>query len=190
LRILPAVFFILILGCSLYQQRGFFFQYPSEAFCRLVYAEDTPFADMPLLSDYIRENSSINTTVGVVGSEPEIYFYSHRHSATGYIYTYGLMEIQPYAVQMQKEMISEIETNKPEYLVFAHVPASWAVRPASDREIWTWFGRYSDTFYDRVAVLVKISWHKTAFLQGDTARNARIVDADYVAVFKRKPPAH
>jgi hypothetical protein len=189
-KLLPAAFFLLVFSCELYEQRGYFFEYPSEAFCRLVYAEDTPFADMPLLSDYIRENSSTNATVGVVGSEPEIYFYSHRHSATGYIYAYGLMEIQPYAVQMQKEMIHEIETNKPEYLVFAHVPASWAVRPTSDREIWTWFGQYSDAYYDRVAILVKISWHKTAFLQGDVAKKARIVGVDYIAVFKRKPSAH
>ena len=52
-----------------------------------------------------------------LGSEPEIYFYSHRHSATGYIYTYGLMEPQKYAHQMQQEMIHEIERASPKDLM-------------------------------------------------------------------------
>ena len=46
--------------------------------------------------------------MAVLGSEPEIYFLARRHSATGYIYTYGLMEAQPFARRMQDEMIREI----------------------------------------------------------------------------------
>jgi len=45
----------------------------------------------------------------VLGSEPQIYFYSGRRSATGYLYMYSLTEEQKYALRMQKEMIGEIE---------------------------------------------------------------------------------
>jgi len=48
----------------------------------------------------LRENSADTARVAVMGSEPEIYFLSRRHSATGYIYTYGLMEPQPFARRM------------------------------------------------------------------------------------------
>jgi len=51
--------------------------------------------------------------VAVIGSEPEIYFYAQRHSATGFIYTYSLMEEQRFALAMQKQMIREIEEAKP-----------------------------------------------------------------------------
>jgi len=44
-----------------------------------------------------------------IGSEPEIYFYAQRHSATGYIYTYALMEEHKYAHAMPEEMEREIE---------------------------------------------------------------------------------
>jgi hypothetical protein len=37
------------------------------------------------------------------------------HSATGYIYTYSLMEPQSHALEMQKEMIAEIEADRPEF---------------------------------------------------------------------------
>ena len=67
----------------------------------------------------------------MLGSEPEIYFYSHRHSATGYIYTYALMEPQKYAQQMQQEMIREIERARPKYLISVAMNYSWLRRPDS-----------------------------------------------------------
>jgi hypothetical protein len=53
----------------------------------------------------------------VIGSEPEIYFYAYRRSASGYIYMYYLTEPQRFATQMLDEMIREIEQAKPEYIL-------------------------------------------------------------------------
>jgi hypothetical protein len=58
--------------------------------------------------------SAVSPSIAVLGSEPEIYFYSRRRSATGYIYMYPLMETHPYAAQMQQELINEIEAGKPQ----------------------------------------------------------------------------
>ena len=82
------------------------------------------------------------TQLRVLGSEPEIYFYSHRHSATGYIYTYGLMEPQKYAQQMQQEMIREIEGARPKYLISVAMGYSWLRRPDSEPAIFTWANEY------------------------------------------------
>ena len=43
---------------------------------------------------YIKANSSEQDTIGLFGSEPEICFYSARHCASNYLYTYPLMERQ------------------------------------------------------------------------------------------------
>jgi len=40
----------------------------------------------PLIS---APNRPVTARIAVLGSEPQIYFYSRRHSATGYIYIYG-----------------------------------------------------------------------------------------------------
>jgi 4-amino-4-deoxy-L-arabinose transferase-like glycosyltransferase len=76
------------------------------------------YAINPFLAagDYIRNHSEKDARVAVLGSEPEVYFYAQRHSATDYILTYALGENQPFALQMQNEMISEIEAAKPEYM--------------------------------------------------------------------------
>ena len=105
-----------------------FFQRPAVQICQSHLCEE-PFVEAPAVAGYIREHSSPNARVAVLGSEPEIYFYSHRHSATGYLYAYPLMEPQPYPLKMQREMIGEIESNQPEYLVWVGSANSWAVRP-------------------------------------------------------------
>ena len=76
-------------------------------------------------------------------AEPEIYFYADRHCATGYIYTYGLMEPQRFAGQMQRELMREIEAARPKYLVLVAVRTSWLRRPNSDTEIVKWMHRYA-----------------------------------------------
>ncbi|HEV2330679.1 MAG TPA: glycosyltransferase family 39 protein [Verrucomicrobiae bacterium] len=187
-KIIPPLICLLILAGSVYQQRQFYFQLPANAVSRIIYKGDAPFADMPAVGSYIAGHSGPNATLAVVGSEPEIYFYAQRHPATGYIYTYPLMEPQPYAKQMQAEMIGEIETNRPEYLVYVSNPGSWNARPGSDRSIFDWFTQYSGKFYDRVALVDQISWSKTAFVSGKDIKNYHLIGRDYVGIFKRKDP--
>src|SRR5262249_13974303 len=67
--------------------------------------------------EYVRAHAGPGARIAVIGSEPEIYFYAHRRSATGYIYTYPLMERQSLAAKMQQEMSAEIEKANPEYVV-------------------------------------------------------------------------
>src|SRR5207248_9912223 len=99
----------------LYDKRFSFEASPVEA-CRMSYGPN-PFAESVRIAAYLREHSSPDDTSAIMGSEPEIYFYSQRHSATGYIYTYGLMQPQKYAHLMQQDMIREIERACPSYLI-------------------------------------------------------------------------
>ncbi len=129
----------------------FFRMTPNEA-CRALYGSN-PFPEAAEIGQYIYEHTSQSDTLAVIGSEPEIYFYSRRLSATGHIYTYGMMESQPYANTMQKDMIGEIEASRPRYLVFVDFPLSWLVSSESDRHIFTWFERYRVSHYQTVRVL-------------------------------------
>ena len=90
---------------------------------RMVYRKN-PFPESVRVAEYLRDHTDVGDTIAVLGSEPQIYFYSNRHSATGYIYTYRLMEPQFYARQMQEEMIRQIESARPKYLIFIGVTSS------------------------------------------------------------------
>jgi hypothetical protein len=97
-----------------------------------------PFLESVRVAQYLRDHTDADDTIAVLGSEPQMYFYSKRHSATGYIYTYELMEPQSYARQMQEQMISQIESARPKYLILIFVPTSWLRQPASEGMIFTW----------------------------------------------------
>jgi len=102
--VVPAALFAVGYLASLYTQRAEFFLLSPAGVIRHQYGGN-PFPEAIEFCRYIREHSEAGTQVAVLGSEPEIYFYAARHSATGYIYTYGLMEEQRYASRMQQEMM-------------------------------------------------------------------------------------
>lgn len=147
----PVLLFLIAFAVSIFGQRDLFFEMDPIAASRDIYGLN-PFPEALEVGEYLRSHSSPAARVAVLGSEPEIYFYSQRRSATGYIYTYALMEQQPYALAMQKDMISEIETASPEFVVAVNVPMSWAITPESRMDIVNWMQRYINDHYERVGV--------------------------------------
>jgi hypothetical protein len=121
-----------------------------------------------------------------MGSEPQIYFYADRHSATGYIYTYPLMENQKYAFKMQKEMIEEIEKAQPKYLVFVNVFGSWIVRERSVKYIFNWYQEYARENFDLVGVINMLSGTKTEYRWDNEAANHPRRSSYFLRVYKRK----
>jgi hypothetical protein len=185
LRMIPLLLFAGILGWNIFLQRQFFFQLPAVQACQKIYFEE-PFVEAPAVAGYIREHSSPNARLAVLGSEPEIYFYSRRHSATGYIYAYALMEPQPYALKMQREMIAEIESNQPEYLVWVGNDNSWAIRPASNPAIFDWFNEFSRKFYEIAGIAGVNPAGETFFLRDADARNYAGPAGQSLIIYKRK----
>ena len=110
----------------------------------------TAFAEARTLADFIRTNTPPDARIAVLGSEPELFFYAHRRSASKYIYVYPLMEPQAFAGQMQKEMSGEIERARPEYVVFADDWTSWLHQPESKPLLFDWWRRYRDAHLELV----------------------------------------
>ena len=125
--------------------------------------------------------------VAVIGSEPQIYFYSRRLSATGFIYTYGLVEEHPFARQMQRQMIHEIELAKPEFFVIVNVPTSWAYAPNAPRDIFTWSDDYTYASYNLVGIIDMLSPAKTEYRWDQAAVGVLPRSRINVLVFRRKP---
>jgi dolichyl-phosphate-mannose-protein mannosyltransferase len=148
---LPALLFLLALGASIVHEENFLFRMDPATVCRTFYYGN-PFAEALQISDFIKGHSAAGERIAVIGSEPEIYFYSGRLSATGYVYMYPLMESQPFASLMQKEMIAEIEAAHPRFLIVVDDPLSWLRRPNSDTAILVWLQKYVQTGFQLVGV--------------------------------------
>jgi 4-amino-4-deoxy-L-arabinose transferase-like glycosyltransferase len=183
LRTIGVALFALGWAQAVYAQRAIFFEMAPEKVVRHEYGGN-PFPEAIEFGRYIREHSEPDARFAVLGSEPEIYFYAQRHSATGYIYTYGLMEEQKFASQMQREMIDEIERAKPEYLVKVMVPASWLRKANSDTAILYWAEKYIADNY-RIVGVADIAM-ETTYRWDNSAEGYRPLSKYSVYLYRRK----
>lgn len=166
--VIPSLVFLIGLGLAIFHDGAFFFRTEPVVACRTICGQN-PFPEALKIAYFIARNSAVGDRIAVVGSEPEIYFYSHRRSATGYIYTYPLMEPQSFASDMLREMTSEIEKADPRFVVLADIPQSWQRRPDSDMTIFSWAGAYVRSRYQLVGIADLLD-EGTEYRWGDDAR--------------------
>ena len=182
IRFVPLFVFAVALSVPILLDKKIFFEVSPNQACGLIYP-DNPFLESVRIGTYVREHTEPGDTIAVVGSEPEIYFYSHRHSATGYIYTYGLMEPQKYARQMQQEMIREIEASRPKYLISVAMNYSWLRRPDSAEAIFNWANEYMAQNYTATG-FVNITTTKTDYFFGDVPQSVETLK-NYILIYRR-----
>lgn len=170
------------------QQRNYLFQVSPLKITRVLYAA-SPFPEAIQIADYIRAHSAKDSRIAILGSEPEIFFYANRRSASGHIYMYGLMESQPYALTMQNEFIHDVETSEPDYVVVVTSPDSWARLPSSPAKLFDWWSAYQPQRYKQIVGLADIiSPDSTEYRWGDDAGRYRVQSYSAVLIFKRTDP--
>jgi hypothetical protein len=152
-RAVAAVALLAAVGWQLVAQSSVLFRLSPEQVNRATYREEA-FVEAAAVGRYLRDRAPGDATVAVLGSEPEIYFEARRRSATGYVYTYALLEPQPHAVEMQHEMAAEIESARPAYVVWVHLGNSWFQPQDRSPNTWIfdWWAAYAKG-YDLVATV-------------------------------------
>lgn len=175
-------------GYGLYHERDYLFVYTPREVSRALYGLN-PFPEAPQIARYIKDHTSGNDRIAVIGSEPEIFFYSDRVSASGHIYMYGLMEDQPNAERMQMEMIREIEKARPKYVVVADVNASWLVRPSSSLVLFDWADKYLAENYEVAGVIDILDLDTTQSLWDVDVKGYTPQSNTFLVVHKRKDQA-
>ena len=153
MRQIPCVALGLLFFADIWSHGQVFFEWgPDEAVKRIYPSND--FQVYPVIADYIRSQSPPSATLAVIGSEPELLFYAHRRSVTGYIYMYDLVQPQPFRERMEKEMTSEVERGRPDYIVFVNLVFSWTPYSGSYvQEIQNWMTAYTDSYYEPFGVV-------------------------------------
>jgi len=144
------------------------------------------FPESVAVADYIREHSEQDDLIAVIGSEPQIYFYAKRRAATGYIYNYALMEEHDYALTMQHEMIREIESVEPRFIVYVNIWTTFLRRPWSEPLIFQWLEYYLKDYYQKTGLVEIVSERHTEYFWGDDAKNYIPKSNEWFGIFERK----
>ena len=100
----------------------------------------------------------------------------------------GAMEESPYSETMQKDLVKQIEQEKPAYVVFVNSNLSWLVRPSSIRYIFQWIHSNLKTTYTEAAFVAPLNMSDIH----PTVQEARPPSGDspvFVTIFKRTAAA-
>ena len=136
---------------SLLSHREVLFESPLDWVSRLTFGMN-PFPESLRIAELVKQRTAKDDRIAVIGSEPQIYFYSHRRSGTGFIYDYALKENHPLALQMEEQMKQEVERSEPKMLIYIFFRSqSMSVLPADER-ITDWFVNYVHRSYRKIAV--------------------------------------
>ena len=182
---IPVLCVILAFVYSMSKQSRFFFKLTPLSACRESYGLSA-FPDSPEVARYLRDHTGTEARIAVLGSEPQIYFYAGRRSATGFLYMYSLTEEQEYALRMQRQMIGEIEKNRPEYVVFVHQPYSWGKPPDSLILIREWTDTYLRSRYVLDGIVEFFDSRPSEFHWGEAARSYNPRSQNTISVLKRR----
>jgi hypothetical protein len=183
--VISITFILFTVGSAFSNNKEYYLKMEPEDIGRMIY-QGNPFAESEEVANYIKEHSNPTDKIAILGSEPQILFYSDRRSATGYLYTYSLMENQPYNKIMQDEMIREIEKEKPKFIIFCRVAFSWLARTESPKKIFEWADKYFLN-YNLVGITdIQGSGIPSIFVWGKEAATYSISGQNSLLIMERK----
>ena len=112
-------------------------------------------------------------------------------AATGFIYTYPLMEEHAYALKLQQQMIEEVERAHPEYVVFVDENTSWLPWPNAERRIFEWWKKYWANNLDLVKTIpIEGAGERSGVFtqtgQANDPNSGSEQAKKYIFIFKRK----
>jgi hypothetical protein len=155
---------------------------PAETAARLYPVNN--FQVYPVIGAYLDQQAAPSAKIAVLGSEPELMFYAHRRSVTGYIYMYDLVQGQPYRERMVREMTNEVEQGRPDYVVFVNLTTSWLPDPPEIRQgIQRWLEDYTDRLYKPYGV---VTFPPNQYFWGPDCLRRVPPDHRFITLFERK----
>jgi hypothetical protein len=182
---LSAAIFASALLVSLFTQRDVLFRFSPAEVSRELYGIE-PFPEAIPVADYIRAHTRPEDRIAVLASEPEIYFYARRHSATSLLYIEPLVEPQPYAQRMQNDMIAELERNQPAYLVRFPIIETLSLGAEEPAKIFQWWTERGAPHY-RLAGIADILEDGSSVYRWDAAAQTYQPRSLYhLAVYRRQ----
>jgi hypothetical protein len=175
---LAALFFV-------FSERNLFTIKKEDEFIRKVYGLDF-FNATRIAGEFIAANSKRDSKVAIFGAEPEIWFYSKRLAASGYLYVYPLLENQRFAPSMRKQFYEEIKNSRPDILVYTSNEGTWYAGESAAKEIYNWYRQYRDSSFKRIA-LIDMPWSGPSqyYFNEDTSVHP-VNEENYIEIYRRK----
>ncbi|MDX2172132.1 MAG: glycosyltransferase family 39 protein [Bacteroidota bacterium] len=167
--------------------KSYYFHPNYELILRQVYGNN-PFPESMEIGNFINANSKPEDNIVLIGSEPQIYFYTHKKSPSRHAYFTSIVNNVPMHHEWQREFVRDTEKAKPRYVVFFNHQFSLLVQPNTDKYVFEWANKYIAENYKVVGVVEMADGQMSNYVWKEAALNYQPKTPSYVLVFERKTP--
>lgn len=148
-----------------------------------------PFIEAIQISEFIQKESKPNDKIAIIGSEPEIFFYTKLKSLTGFIYLYPLMEKHIYSYKLLNDMLEGIQIKKPKFIILVHAEmnhlASISYKENSDLLKQKVFEIESNPNYEKIGIVQIMRSNSEYYFKEDLKKFIK-KDGELVSIYKLK----
>ena len=146
-------------------QMGYIFSDSNEKIIDKMYPHDY-FFNKKQIADKINEKfGDENYKIGIIGNEPEIFFYTKKQSASGFMYIYSLVEKHKFADSLTLQFFKEMENRKPEILMYFTDYKISPENPKTVNQITNWYNQFKQNYspigkLDSLGERAQLEWLK------------------------------
>lgn len=147
---LSLTYFVIIYLAALHGEWHHSLRFAPDALSTKLYRDD--FVQSVSVASFIKSRSAPGDQIGIIGSEPEICFYTHLRCASSFLYVYPLLEKQKFAFQMQDEFKGQFTRERPRFLVYVDnwSPREWEPTLMDARPFFDWGWGFAHRGYELV----------------------------------------
>ncbi len=176
--------FILVLLAHVWQKQDYYFKPDYTRILRQVYGMN-PFPEAMAIGEFIARQSNPQDQMIVIGSEPELYFYTQCRCPSQHAYFSALVDNVPEHRQWQQEFIRDVEKAQPRFIVFFDHVISLLVQANTDQTIFQWGSKYLNKHYHLIGVVDTLGPLDIRYLWGQDFVNYQVAGQFQIYIFAR-----
>lgn len=187
-KALPYVYVALFMVMSmahLSKMKDYYFHPNYERILRTVYGNN-PFPEAMGIANWLNANTKPEDGLVVMGSEPELYFYTKKKCPSRHAYFAAIVDNVPEHKQWQREFVSDVEKAKPKYFIFFNHQISLFVQPNTDQYVFEWYNKYITANYNLIGLVDMVDGYTSTYVWREQLNTYQPQAQNRVYIYERK----
>lgn len=164
--------------------KSYYYHPNYERILRAVYGNN-PFPESMEVANYINANSKPEDNIVLLGSEPQIYFYTKKKSPSRHAYFTSIVNNIPEHKEWQREFARDTEKAKPKFVIFFNHPLSLLVQPNTDKYVFEWANEFITKNYKLVGLVDMIEGQTSTYVWKEALNTYKPVSQNLIYVYER-----
>jgi hypothetical protein len=164
--------------------KSYYFHPNYDLILRTVYGSN-PFPEAMVIGNYINANSKPEDNIVLIGSEPQIYFYTKKKSPSRHAYFASVVTDVPQHKEWQREFVRDVEKANPRYVVFFNHAISLFIQPNTDKYVFDWVSKYVADGYHLIGLADMVDGQQTNYLWNEQMNNYKPSGQNIIYIYEK-----